>query len=173
MNILTKIGSLDNVVTYEHYCDAKSDLTNIPKNQITLGSTAIVLKDEDDTMGIYIADSHKEWIAVSTSMSGGGSGGGTVSADIIHICSQNEYDASTGLPTVEEPEENVFYLVPSGDDESSNLFDEWVYVNEAWEQFGSGVVGPAGEDYVLTEEDKDDIAAIVLANISTATGVSF
>lgn len=65
MNIMTKRGSLDNNITYEHYCDTKADLNNIPKDQITLGSAAIVLQDEDGSLGIYLANSNKEWISFS------------------------------------------------------------------------------------------------------------
>lgn len=78
MNIMTKRGSEDNIVTYEHYCDTKADLENIPQDQISLGSVAIVLKDEDDSMGIYLANSNKEWISFST---GGGGNGGESSTD--------------------------------------------------------------------------------------------
>jgi len=78
MNIMTKRGSEDNIVTYEHYCDTKADLANIPQDQISLGSVAIVLKDEDDSMGIYLANSNKEWISFST---GGGGNGGESSTD--------------------------------------------------------------------------------------------
>ena len=73
-NIMTKRGSLDNIVTYEHYCDTKADLANIPENEITLGSTAIVLQDEDGALGVYIATSDKEWIAMMTTGGSGGSG---------------------------------------------------------------------------------------------------
>lgn len=200
MNILVKRGSLDNVITYEHYCDAKADLANIPKNQITLGSTAVVLQDEDGGLGIYIAGSDKEWVAVSTS-SGGGSSGGT-SLDFIHICASGEYNNQTLVPIIEFPEENVFYLVPNGGS-NSDLFDEWIWTNNNWEKFGIGKVGPKGDtgatgpqgpkgdtgatgpqgiqgpqgepgnDYVLTIQDKTDIAGIVLSELPTATGVNF
>ena len=139
---MTKRGSLDNVVTYEHYCDTKSDLNNIPKNQITLGSVAIILKDENDSMGIYIATSQKEWIEVSTSMNSGG--GDAPIFDLIHICSSNEYNENTKVPTIEEPEENIFYLVPNNG-ENNDLFDEWIWTNENWEKFGVGKVGATGE----------------------------
>ena len=76
MNVMTKRGSQDNVVTYEHYCDTKNDLTAIPKDQITLGSTAVVLKDEGDAMGVYMANSNKEWIPFSSVGNAGGSSGG-------------------------------------------------------------------------------------------------
>lgn len=75
MNLMTKRGNLDNVVLYEHYCDGKSDLNNIPLDQINLGSIALVLKDENDSIGFYMADSNKEWHAISFLNGGGGSGG--------------------------------------------------------------------------------------------------
>lgn len=56
----------------------------------------------------------------------------------IHICGQGEYDSETGVPTVANPDSQSFYLVPGGAD--SNLFIEWVYVNGAWERFGSADV---------------------------------
>lgn len=132
MNVMTKRGSLDNVITYEHFCDAKSDLANIPKSQITLGSVAIVLNDENNSLGVYIADSSKTWISAMTST--GGSGGST-SVDLISICTSEEYDSSTGLPTIENPEENKLYLVPNNGD-NNNLFNEWIWTGEEWEQFG-------------------------------------
>ena len=56
----------------------------------------------------------------------------------IHICAQAEYNAETGVPTIQNPDTQTFYLVPGG--EGSNLFIEWVYVNNAWERFGSADV---------------------------------
>lgn len=139
-HIMTKCGTQDNVITYEHYCDAKADLANIPKSQITLGSTAVVLKDENDELGIYIAGSDKQWIPVAMSSSGAGS---IVSLDFIHICSQDEYDSQTLEPTVELPEENIFYLVPNNGS-GNDMFDEWIYINGEWEKFGIGKVGAQG-----------------------------
>ena len=196
MNIMTKQGNLDNVITYEHYCDTKADLANIPKSQTTLGSTAVVLKDENNELGIYIAGSDKQWVPVAMSSSGSG---GAVSLDFIHICSQSEYDSQTLEPTVELPEENIFYLVPNGGS-GNDLFDEWIYVDDEWEKFGTGVVGATGpqgpkgdtgeqgpkgdtgaqgpkgdtgDTYTLTNADKADIATLVLNQIPVATGVNF
>ena len=66
MNVMTKQGSLDNVIIYEHCCDTYADIANIPNNQITLGSIAIVLQDEtnDNELVVYIANSQKQWIAI-------------------------------------------------------------------------------------------------------------
>ena len=61
MNIMTKRGSASNVDIYEHYCDSISDLPNIPKEQITLGSVAIILNGENGDLDVYMADSSKAW----------------------------------------------------------------------------------------------------------------
>ena len=60
----------------------------------------------------------------------------------IHICAQGEYNAETGVPTIQNPDTQTFYLVPGG--EGSNLFIEWAYVNSAWERFGSADVDLSG-----------------------------
>ena len=60
MNLMTKRGNLDNVVLYEHYCDEKSDLDNIPLDQINLGSIALVLKDENDSIGFIFRSTEGE-----------------------------------------------------------------------------------------------------------------
>lgn len=69
-NVMTKRGNLDNCVTYEHFCDTRADLPNIPKDQISLGSTAIVLRGANNELEVYIADSNKEWIPLVISGSG-------------------------------------------------------------------------------------------------------
>lgn len=89
MNIMTKRGSLDNQITYEHYCDTKADLANIPSSQISLGSIAIVLKDENDSMGIYLANSNKEWISFSN-----GEGGDSIT-NLLDISLTNPTDGQT------------------------------------------------------------------------------
>lgn len=61
MNIMTKRGSHDNQVTYEHYCDTAADKANIDPDYITLGSVCVVLKDEDGGLGLYLAGSDKQW----------------------------------------------------------------------------------------------------------------
>ena len=56
----------------------------------------------------------------------------------IHICTAQEYDAQTGIPTIANPDATTFYLVPGGD--APNLYIEWIYTNNAWEQFGSASI---------------------------------
>ena len=66
----------------------------------------------------------------------------TINTMRIHICTAQEYDASTGIPTVQNPDTQTFYLVPGGN--SGNLYIEWVYVDNAWERFGSADIDLSG-----------------------------
>ena len=43
---MSKRGTSDNIVAYEHICDTTEDLQKIDPKYITLGSIAIVLKGE-------------------------------------------------------------------------------------------------------------------------------
>lgn len=61
MNIMTKRGQQDNVITYEHYCDTKADMANIKPEYITLGSVCVVIKGDNDELEIYLAGSDKQW----------------------------------------------------------------------------------------------------------------
>jgi len=61
MTIMSKRGSSDNVLTYEHICDTVDDLQTIDPKYITLGSVAIVLKGAAG-LEVYMATSDKEWI---------------------------------------------------------------------------------------------------------------
>lgn len=61
MTIMSKRGSSDNIVAYEHICDTTEDLQNIDSKYVTLGSVAIVLKG-DTGLEVYMATSDKEWV---------------------------------------------------------------------------------------------------------------
>lgn len=66
--IMTKRGSQDNIVTYEHFCDTKADLAKIDSKYITLGSVAVIIHG-DAGLEIYIADSDKQWVDLSAASS--------------------------------------------------------------------------------------------------------
>ena len=86
MNVMTRRGSLDNIVTYEHVCDTTADLVNIPLTQATLGSTAIVLKGKSGSFEVYIAKSGGVWIPITVGMNSGsnsGEGGIDTSNDTV------------------------------------------------------------------------------------------
>lgn len=61
MNIMTKRGSEDNMITYEHYCDTVADMANIDPKYITLGSVCVVINGTGGELDAYIAGSDKEW----------------------------------------------------------------------------------------------------------------
>lgn len=77
MNIMTKRGNLDNIVTYEHICDTYEDLQNIDPKYAALGSTAIIINQEEG-LNAYMATSAGEWVPIGTASSGGGEGGGGI-----------------------------------------------------------------------------------------------
>ena len=56
----------------------------------------------------------------------------------FYICGSGEDDPVTGQPTIQNPDTSTFYLVPTGT--SPDVFVEWVYINNAWEKFGSTTV---------------------------------
>lgn len=68
---------------------------------------------------------------------GGGGGDGPGGGLSMHFCTAGEYNQITGVPTIENPSETTFYLVPTGGSEN-DLYDEWVYADGKWERFGSG-----------------------------------
>ena len=71
----------------------------------------------------------------------------------IYLCSASEtttLEDGTNVPNIESPNSSVVYLVSSGD-AAPNMWLEYIWVNEAWEQWGSTTIdltGYATEDYV-------------------------
>lgn len=63
--------------------------------------------------------------------------GGIYAKVPMRVCGPDEYDSTTGEPTIENPEPNTFYLTPSGAI-GDDVFIEWTYTNGKWEKFGSG-----------------------------------
>ena len=175
--IMTKQGNLDNIVTYEHICDTFDDIQTIDPHYITLGSTCVVINGESGGLEVYMANSEKEWMSLSIASD---SGEGSSSLG-IQILGSNDYDSETGVPDISEPLENIFYLVPSNDD-SNNMYNEWVYVNNNWELFGSsGNIdisnkvdkiegkGLSTNDYTTAEKNKlENIEAGAQVNTLTA-----
>lgn len=86
----------------------------------------------------------------------------------IHICSASEYDSTTRIPTITNPNDKTFYLVPTEDGTSPDLFTEWVYVNGAWEMFGSASIDLSG--YLTDVQiNRTSIVENGVANVPIAT----
>jgi len=101
----------------------------------TIGTVAIVLSGESEGLEVYMSGSNHEWVSLSSmGASSGDSTGGGLS---IYICAQNE--VSNGLPNIQDPDETTIYLVASGND-SGNLYEEYIYVDNAWEKFGAASI---------------------------------
>lgn len=71
----------------------------------------------------------------------------------IHICTASEYDAVSRVPTILEPDETVFYLVPASDGAGADLYTEWIYANNAWEVFGSAKIDLTAWQNMLAPEE--------------------
>ena len=65
-----------------------------------------------------------------------------------------EFIIVTELPA--EDIKNAIYLVPSADTESGNAFDEYIYVNGAWEKIGNASVAINLEEYVKNTDYATD-----------------
>lgn len=136
-NIMTKRGNQDNVITYEHICDTTADMANIESQYKTLGSVCIVIKGESGGLEVYMMGSDKQWVSITEVVSGSGDSSTGLS---IHVCTEDEVDSQTGLPDIDDPDDKTIYLVPAGNT-SGNLYEEYIYVDDAWEKFGGGSSG--------------------------------
>lgn len=81
----------------------------------------------------------------------------------IHICTAQEYNSETGVPTVSNPDAKTFYLVPGGD--APNLYVEWIFTDSRWEQFGSATID------LSNYATKDEIPDVPVEDVQIA-GVS-
>ena len=97
MNIMTKRGSLDNIVTYENYCDTYADLANIPKEYATLGSIAVVIEGQSGELEVYMSDSNHNWGLLST---GSSSGGGGDSSGVMDVQVNGNSVVSDGVANI-------------------------------------------------------------------------
>lgn len=58
----------------------------------------------------------------------------------IVALSEGQYDPETMKPTIENPKTNTLYLVPNDDPTQRNLWIEWLWISNRWEQFGTAVI---------------------------------
>ena len=148
-NIMTKRGALDNIVTYEHYCDTNADLENIPQTESTLGSVAIVLQDTTTGgVGVYIANSQGQWNHLAVISSGEGS---SAAGSQIHILAANQYDDTTGIPTITTPVSTDFYLVPTVTTSGATAYNEWIYTNDEWVLVGGNAENNTHADWGVND----------------------
>lgn len=135
MSINTTTISFNGKTIYRHVCSNRAELNTIPENQITLGSSAIVgsVEGQQET---YFADSRKKWNIVAMSTEA------TIDNSFVHICTTEEYNSETGLPTIEEPLSDTIYLVPTNN-EVNHQFDEYIWVDNEWQLIGTRTINTA------------------------------
>ncbi len=156
------ISSLENdMVTVRFEIGTKANKTELPTKVSDLTNDAGYLTQHQDISGKQDAltfDSTPTANSTNPVTSGGVYDAiANVNTMDVHICTSEEYNAQTGVPTVSSPDVKTFYLVPGG--EANNLYIEWVYVNGAWEQFGSATVDLSG--YALKSELPQNVSDLV------------
>lgn len=139
--------------------DTAAELSSIDISNCTPGSIAVCIENSKT----YMLSGSNVWVEVNFK-SGGGSGSSSLP---IHICSVQEYDSTTRIPTIQSPEKNMFYLVPAADGTSPNMFMEYIYINNDWEIFGVVAIDLSG--YMLKEDYEVENWTFTLENGSTVT----
>lgn len=87
----------------------------------------------------------------------------------IHICTSSEYSLVSREPVIASPDEKTLYLVPAEDGDTSDLFDEWAYVDDSWEKFGAIRIGSI--DYTNLY-NKPSINGVTLSGNKTSTDLN-
>lgn len=143
---------------YEYVIDSSSEISNLP-DKAQAGSVAYCIENSKT----YMKNHSNQWIEVNFK-SGGGSGSKNLP---IHICTVMEYNAVTHIPTIENPDTNMFYLVPATGGASPNMFVEYIYVNNEWEMFGSVAI----DTNVVTDVEVDGTSVVTngIAEITMPT----
>lgn len=147
MNIMTKRGSLDNNITYEHFCDTKADMVNINPNYITLGSVCIVINGEDDGMEVYMANSNKEWNSITMSA---GSSEGSVSS-LMDLLDVNVLNPTDGQTLVYSAEEEKWVNHDSGGGSTGGVM----------KIYGTKHYGEEHNVYYTADKSFDDVASFI------------
>ena len=106
-----------------------SDLVKVQDEEPTSEGTKIWIKPSGDSE--VQVPTYEEFEALSDRVD-------DINTMSIHICTAQEYNSETGVPTVSNPDAKTFYLVPGGD--APNLYVEWIFTNSRWEQFGSATI---------------------------------
>lgn len=94
-------------------------------------------------------------------------------ADSSSLYSASITDARIIDTTVIDIDEHTIYMVPAEEEQSNNIYNEFMYINRAWEQIGSTSVDLSGF-YTKEEEDQthDELRRLITDNIGYVEGSS-
>lgn len=147
---MTKQGSQDNIITYEHICDTTADMKNIDPKYITLGSTCVVVNGEGG-LEMYIATSNKQWKSIAVSAQDSSSSDDTKRKSVTPL-----YNSSIAAGIVMEVIGIPEYV------EDLTLYPEYNLTDSGWYVFSriegtttpsTAIVGAAG--YIITSDHID------------------
>lgn len=130
------------------------DLVKVQNEEPTSEGTKIWIKPSGDSE--VQVPTYEEFEALSDRVD-------SINTMSIHICTAQEYNSETGVPTVSNPDAKTFYLVPGGD--APNLYVEWIFTDSRWEQFGSATID------LSNYATKDEIPEVPVQDVQIA-GVS-
>ena len=107
---------------YEFIADSTEDLQHLP-SWCAMGSSCYIINEPS----VYIKNGKRQWVQQQglASSQQQSSGGGNVSFSNKIVNS---------LPAAGEI--GVIYFVPNNNNEESNLYDEYIYINNKWEKLG-------------------------------------
>lgn len=88
---------------------------------------------------------------------------GGITAMSFHVCGNGEYNSSTHIPTVSTPDGQHIYLVPNGGT-GNNVYDEFLYVNNAFEYIGTTAVDLDGYVQIADLESIGNTALQAIIN---------
>lgn len=83
------------------------------------------------------------------------------------LSAQLHYEVVNTLPT-EDIDTHCIYLVPSTDPQQSDVYDEWMYINNAWEKIGSTGIAQVNSDWNATSGVAEILNKPNLATVATS-----
>ncbi len=124
-------------------------IAGLQTNVSTLTSDVAGLKTEDNRLAGLISDNDADIKEVSDALANYYLKTETYSAkEVDNLLSAipkfaivvATANAETGLPDVETPSAATVYLIPDNDTKTSDLYDEYIYVNDTWELLGKASI---------------------------------
>lgn len=168
--IRTEKNAGNGTIIYDYICDTMEDMASIDLAYTMVGSTCMVLYGTNGKLTVYRMTEEDGWQLLQMD-----NASHAANAIRTHVCDQVEISDS-GLPIIEEPDSNTYYLIPINAG-TNNIYKEYIWLNDAWELFGSVIDIPDKNkiDALDNAAYKDVDTALVTnsgsTNLPTSTAV--
>lgn len=133
--IRTEKNAGNGTIIYDYICDTMEDMASIDLAYTMVGSTCMVLYGTNGKLTVYRMTEEDGWQLLQMD-----NASHTANAIRTHVCDQVEI-SNSGLPIIEEPDSNTYYLIPINAG-ANNVYKEYIWLNDAWELFGSVIDVP-------------------------------